>query len=164
MLTATLENLNSVNGDNLGSICYFEYFPKEWLTAPLSIDRSTQQVTGAISLLPDKLPLRADCRYDSVEYAEKPKSSKSGPYMELNLVAEVNKDIPSTSALLLTLKYHELIIIYHDKNGFSKIIGDQDAGMRLSPELTVEKETEGKTFYELTFSMESEYPAPFYTP
>lgn len=162
MITATIENINSTNGDNLGGICYFEYFPKQWLANPIAVNRSTQEVIGTIELIAGKSPLRADCRYDSVEYLEKPKNSKSGPYIEQNLVAEVNKDLPSTSALLLTLKYHELIIIYYDKNGYSKIIGDQDNALRLSPELTVEKETEGKTFYELTFSMESEYPAPFY--
>lgn len=162
MKKVVLQNLQSTRGDNFGAICFFYFFPIEWLIASTTTDPVTGEVVAHLFLDATRQPLRADCLAESMEYQEKNKASKSGPYSEKSLVGIINKDEAETSNQLAELRYYDLIVVYFNKNGKVKIIGDETAGMHLLYNQVDEKETTGKTFYELSFSFESEMPARIY--
>lgn len=162
MKKVILQNIESIRGDNFGAICFFYFFPIEWLLPSTSTDPGTGETVDHLFLDPSRQPLRADCLAESMEYQEKGKASKSGPYFEKSLSGVINKDVADKSAQLAQLRYHDLIVVYFDKNAQVKVIGDAAAGMHLLYNQVAEKETTGKTFYELTLSMESEMPSPFF--
>jgi len=162
MHTPALADLKSTYGSNKGGICYFEFCPKEWVAADLVMNPLQHTVTSSLQLLAGKTLLRADCLADSAGFSEKQKENKPGSFFEQKLSGVINKDELEKSLQLDTLRFHELVIIYYDKNGKKKIIGNRQHGMNVSSALEVEPTTAGKSFYLLELTHQTEHLSPFY--
>lgn len=162
MYTPPLTNLISTNGKNKGGMRYFEFCPIEWLAMDIIIHPTLRTVKIPISLLPGRTLLRATCLPESIGFSEPEGNSKSGSYKDQKLTGIINKDELEKSILLDTLRFHKLLVIYYDKNGAVKIIGNKQDGMNISSSMELEPTTAGKTFYQLTLTHQMEHTVPFY--
>ncbi len=163
MYTPPLTGFISTNGKNKGGMRYFLFCPIEWLAAEVQIDPIQRTVNVPVSLLPGRALLRGKCLADSAGLSETPATSKSGDFREYKLPGIVNLDEVQKSILFDTLRFHKMLVIYYDKNGNVKIIGNHKQGMDFSSGTQHEPATAGKTYYEITLTHQTEHPAPFYT-
>ena len=162
MYTPLLTGITSTNGSNKGGMRYFDFCPIDWLAADVLINPILRAVKTPVQLLAGKTMLRADCLTESMGFNEKQNESKPGTFHDQKLTGIINKDELLKSILLDTLGFYKLLVIYYDKNGIVKIIGNKTDGMAIKSALEVEPTTAGKTFYQLELTHQTEHKVPFY--
>lgn len=144
-------------------ICFIKAVPREWLLYPIAADFNTGKIIDEILLIEDRDFIKIDLVPDTYEFDEKPKSNRGGAYYEVTLQGNLNNITPETLLSLETLRHHELVVIFKDRRGRFKVIGDQDSGMTLR---FADKEDNtrqgGLQTVALDLTMDSEKAALFY--
>lgn len=154
--------LKPVTGAYTVGICSIKIAPREWLTANPIIDFSTGKITTALSFLSGKDFIEISLLQDTYIYDEKPKLNKEGSYFELSISGILNDISAATQQILNTYRYHEMVVIFEDKQKRLRIGGSKDAGMLFQWNNKETSAAGGNQVVSISLDMQSEYPAPFY--
>jgi hypothetical protein len=157
-----LTNIDSINGDNMGGICTFDFVAKEGIDDFADADALTGEALYAITLVPGFAWLTATCLRDSMEFTEDQQTAEAGSYFAQKLSGVINKDDIDMQALNDALRYKECIVIYTDRNGKKKLIGKPSKAMNFTSRLATGLEVKDKTAFCFEFTNESSERAMHY--
>ena len=155
------ENILLHEGSHIAGICKLQIAPREWLSSNIIIDFNTGKIKTAINFITGRNWLDIELTLPSFEFDEKPKSNKSGQYIELAVAGTINNFTASVQQVIETLRYSEFVVLLTDANNNMRLIGDAESGMVLSPDHSV-KNAVNEERLQLSFIMESETTAPIY--
>ena len=124
-------NLTHANGSTNAGICTIQIAPKEWLANPIIVDFNTGKVRAAATLIAGKNWISIEYIPLLNDYEVKPKENKSGPYYEVSFIGTLNNMDPVLEQSILSLRQHECVLIFKQRNNLKKIIGDTVTGMLL---------------------------------
>jgi hypothetical protein len=134
---------------------------KDWVVGEIEIDFNTGKVINAVELIDSKAWLAIQFTPKSYQLTEKPKTNKSGEYFEITIKGSLNRLTAISQQTLHNMKGFELVVIAMDKQKVKKLIGNKEHGMILNFEHDHSNDTQS---VDLSFSFDSEFAAPFYTP
>lgn len=155
-----LSDFAPANVENAGGICSFEFLPKDYLIDDVVLSIQSNQAFGSINTLQPWYQGRA--ANQSAGFTEVPKTTPSGIVYEQKVRFQVNKDTPDINTLMNALHYREYVVIYTDRNGQRKIIGNKTKGMKALVELNIGAAFLDRNYFTIELSLESDHPAPFY--
>lgn len=157
-----LVDIASINGENMGGICTFDFVPKEGIDDFTDADALTGEALYAVTLLPGYAWLTATCLRDSMEFTEEQQSNEAGSYFAQKLSGVINKDDVNMHALNDALRFKECLVIYTDRNGKKKLIGKPSKAMNYTARLATGLEVKDKTAFYFEFINESNDRAMHY--
>ena len=136
--------------------------PREWLATDPVVAFNTGTVLLPVTLLPGRQLLELEFTPESYDYDDKPKSNRGGPYHETTFTGLLNNLDVATLQVLNTMEYHQVVAILHDRQKRQRICGNSDAGMIFTFGQKIATSSNGTEIIQVSLSMESERPAPFY--
>lgn len=152
----------NVNGENMGGICSFVFAPKEWIEVYPQISADSNAATAAATLYAGRSWLAGQCLHDAQEFSEDQQRNEAGSFFLQKLSGVVNKDVPDMSTLMDAARFVECVVIYKDRNGIRKLIGNKDKAMTFTFRMATGTEVKDKTAFYFEFSHESANPAVHY--
>ena len=157
-----LTNLDNNNSDNLGGICSFVFAPKEWIQKDAEVHGLSGEASNAMTLLPSFNWLQGSCLRDSMEYTEEQQEVEAGTFYLQKLAGVVNKDATSVNVNDNALRYRECVVIYKDRNGVRKLIGNKKKAMNFISRLATGAEIKDKTAFYFSFEHQNNERALVY--
>jgi hypothetical protein len=154
--------LQTSYAENFGGLPYFLFVPREWIATAFYPDKKENVVNVAPTLIAGKDWLKAECLVDTMGYEEKEKVTTSGRYFVGTISGAILKDDVVKINLTDTLSFHELVVIYYDRNNTGRIIGNKDFGMRFKSDFTTGSHRADSTMYSFTLEISLTKRAPLY--
>lgn len=143
-------------------LCSIQLFRQEDVLTWPSEDPETGILSSSIVLKEGKLIYLLESIDPSRSFAETQKSSNAGYYFETTVTGSLMGSTAAHHLTIGTLIHHEWGMILRDKNGVTRLIGNQDSGADLLANYTTGQGTESRKT-ELTFKWQHPQPAPIYT-
>lgn len=143
-------------------VCTLKYFKWEDVLTWPDFDPETGVLASSIALKPGKFIYICDAINPSKAFSESQKNSPAGPYLENTVRGSLRG---STAAHFLTIGsmlHHQWGLLVPDKNGVTRLIGNQDTGADLVYDYTTGAGTDSRKT-ELVWKWEHPQPAPIYT-
>lgn len=156
-------DIQPASGSHIAGICSVYLIPRQWLTADPEVDYETGRVVNAVTLNLNRFWIRMDLLKPTYKFKEEPKDSKSGDFKEVTFTGDINFYNYQLQQQLETLRRCQLVVLLTDQNARRRIIGDTEAGMRMTYEHNVDNSS-GEERASISFTMDVEDPAPFYNP
>lgn len=155
-----LNNIAPQNVDNAGGVCSFEFLPKEQLLDEVALSIQDNKVLFPLSVaIPWFTALAAN---QTTGFIETPKRTESGLMYEQKVKFIIHKDTMPTNSLLYAMSFKEFVVIYKDRNGHRKIIGNRNKGMILTAELNIGTAFIDRNHFAVELYHESDRPSAFY--
>jgi hypothetical protein len=158
---APLGNLTNVS-PRPGGICTITLFKWEDVSVWPTIDPTTGVLQDAVQLLPGKSFYTVTASEKDRSYDEEDKEGGAGPYVEMRLNCQL---MGNDAALLLSLmaaQNQQFGIIYKDRDGMQRLIGNEDSGARILRKYST-GDVESSRKWQVGFSWSSQTNAPVYT-
>lgn len=155
-----LDNFAPVNAENAGGICSFEFLPKEYLVDDVMISINSNSCLAQPFTLQDWFVGKG--AHQSTKFTEVMKQTSSGPLYEQKVRFTVNKDEVNINTLLTAMAYREFVVIYKDRNGNKKIIGNKTKAMVVTVELNIGAAFMDRNYFTVEMTHDSDRPAAFY--
>lgn len=153
-------NIATNTGPHIAGICSVLVKPRQWFSS----DPVVQYETGRIieDAASDKNWIAISFIEDTLTFEETPKESKSGDYFETLITVTLNYFSFDLLQILETLRRCELVVLITDKNHRRRFIGTRYNGCQFRYGHETRNKTGGEQKVDITFTYESESPAPFY--
>lgn len=148
-------------GNHTAGILKILVAPKEWLTENIQEDFSTGVLVGPANFN-GKQFLELQFTQKSYEYNSDLKKNKQGDFYEITVSGIINNIFPNVIQTLETLKNHELIVAFKDRQQRNRLFGNTDAGAFLTyKEKNINKDA-GEQTIEITLTYQSKEAPKFY--
>lgn len=157
-----IDSIENSTKDNAGGLCYFHFVPKEWIQDDAELSIASNIVNAAISLAGSYQWLKAQCMQDTMGYTEAQEETPAGTKYVQTLVGEINGDNENMLQIMNALPHHEYVVIYTDRQGQRKLIGNKLKGMSFQAVYAIGSKYVDKQSYRLTLVHESAERAPLY--
>jgi hypothetical protein len=146
----------------LSGLCTIKYFRwQDVLTWPV-IDPLTGIIAAGITLKPGTYLYYADAVDSDRSFQEQQKDNPAGDYFDISIKATLRGSNAANIVTLQKMKQHQWGVIAEDRNGVTRLIGNQDSGADFSHNYSSGTiNTSRKT--EITFSWQHDLTAPIYT-
>lgn len=148
----------AVKSPGLCSIQYFKW--EDALTWP-EVDPETGMLSAAITLKPGKLLYLAESINPSRSFAESQKESLAGSYFDINVKCNLSGSTAAHPLTLGTMLHHQWGIIAADKNGVTRLIGNEDGGAKFLMDYSSGQGGDSRKT-ELIWNWSHSQPAPIY--
>lgn len=142
--------------------CSIKYFKWEDVLAWPIIDPQTGILSSAISLKPGKFIYLCGSINPSRSFSENEKDSSAGSYFEITAKGSLAGSNAAQILTLGTLKHHQWGLIITDKNGVTRLVGNEDSGAELVIDYTSGHGSDSRKT-ELTWKWLHPQPAPIYS-
>ena len=156
------DNLLLKPGATNAGISKIHVIPKQWLSSNIIVDFATGTVKDAISLFAGKSLIEFQFTPLSYDYEEKPKSSKSGSFINVSISGLINDVDDQQLQVIESFRYSELVVIAMDRKRRKRIIGNQEYGMIFSFDNKNSNNPNGIQKAQISLILDSEYYPPFY--
>lgn len=143
-------------------LCSVKYFKVEDVLFWPTVDPQTGMLADSLQLKPGKLLYLADSIDPSRSFSENQKDSLAGSYFEMTVKASLLGSTAAHPLTLGTLMHHKWGLLVEDKNGVTRMIGNEDAGADFIYDYSSGNGTESRKT-ELTWKWQHPMPAPIYT-
>lgn len=143
-------------------LCSIKIFRREDVLTWPSFDPETGVLASAITLKPGKLIYLLESTDPSRSFAENQKSGPGGYFTEHTVKATLRGSTAAHHLTIGTLMHHEWGMILKDKDGSTRLIGNQDTAADVLRDYTSGQATDSRKT-ELTFKWQHPQPAPIYT-
>lgn len=142
-------------------LCTISLFKHEDVLTWPEIDPQTGMLASGIELKPGKLLYLLDAIDPTKSFSETEKQAFAGNYMDILVKGNLRGSNAAHILTVGTMKQHEWGIIAKDKNGVTRLIGNQDSGADFLYDYTSGNGSESRKT-ELTFKWQHPEPAPIY--
>jgi len=143
-------------------LCSIKIFRREDVLSWPAFDPENGVLASAITLKPGKLIYLLESIDPSRSFSENQKSNGGGYYFEQTIKASLRGSTAAHHLTLGTLFHHEWGMIVKDKNGVTRLIGNQDTAADIITDYTTGQGADSRKT-ELTFKWQHPQPAPVYT-
>lgn len=143
-------------------VCSVRYFKIEDVLTWPEADPQTGILASAIALKPGKLMYLLGSINPSRVYSETPKDGSAGPYFDMIIKGSLMGSTAAHPLTIGTMLHHQWALIVTDKNGVTRLIGNQDSGADLIPSYSSGQGADSRRT-ELTFQWQHPQPAPIYS-
>jgi len=143
-------------------VCSIQYFKKEDVLTWPEEDPLTGMLASAVELKPGKLIYLAGSINPSRSFTETQKDSLAGQYFEMTVKASLSGSTAAHPLTLGTLMHHQWGLIVADKNGVTRLIGNEDACADFVMDYTTGQGSDSRKT-ELNWKWQHTQPAPIYT-
>ncbi len=143
-------------------LCSIKIFRREDVLTWPAFDPETGVLASAITLKPGKLIYLLESTDPSRNFSENQKSGPGGYFVEHTVKATLRGSTAAHHLTLGTLMHHEWGMILKDKDGSTRLIGNQDTAADVLRDYTSGQATDSRKT-ELTFKWQHPQPAPIYT-
>ncbi len=155
-----LNNFAPQNADNAAGVCSFEFLPKEQLIDDVALSIQDNKVLFPLTVvIPWFTALAAN---QTTGFIETPKRTDAGLMYEQKIKFIIHKDTMPINTLMYAMSFKEFVVIYRDRNGQRKIIGNKNKGMILTAELNIGTAFVDRNHFAVELYHESETPSAFY--
>lgn len=145
-----------------GGICSVRYIKQEDVLAWPEIDPSTGIMTSSITVRPGAYIYLCESISDTRAFDEQQKSSTGGEYFDITVKAGLRGSDAAQILTLQRMKHHQFVLIVTDRNGVTRLIGNEDSGADLFMNYTAgDPQSSRKT--ELAWKWQHPTTAPVYT-
>lgn len=159
-----MENIISSRGFNLGGISEIRVAPIEWITNLPDAEALNGSITVADAFIADKGWVTISPEHDATEMNILAKQGRSGAFFEQQVETIVNLIDLEKLLAFKDAMYRRLAVYLKDNNGLIIIIGSKYTGASLSYDVITNPAAEGKTFFKLKITYETENGAMVYAP
>lgn len=142
-------------------VCTIQLFKIEDVDVWPSIDPLTGIISSAITLKAGKFIYVIDAINPSKSFSENQKDSTAGDYFDILVKGSLRGSSAAQILTLGTMRNHQWGIIVPDKNGVTRLIGNEDSGADLVYDYTSGAGTDSRKT-ELTFKWQHPNQAPIY--
>ena len=149
-------------GSTNAGICAIRIAAKEWISGLILPDFNTGAVVNAIALLPGFNWLELEFTQPSHELEQTEKENKSGPYFEISYTGIINNMDAALQQSLESIKRHQVVAIFTQRNGLKKIIGDTETGMLLKHSNKIVNGSAASEVPVIELYIQSENPSTYY--
>lgn len=149
----------AVKSPGVCSISYFKW--EDVLTWP-AIDPETGILSAAITLKPGKFIYQCEAINPSKSFSESPKDSIAGPSFDIIVKASLVGSTAAHSLTLGTMMHHQWGLIIPDKNGVTRLIGNQDSGADIVPDYFSGQGGDSRKT-DIIWKWQHSQPAPIYS-
>ena len=143
-------------------VCSVKYFRWEDVLAWPAVNPETGILSSAITLKPGSYVYLCDAINPTKSFMESQRASSAGPYFENTIKGSLRGSTAAHFLTVATMLHHQWGLIVEDKNGVTRLIGNQDGGAELIYDYTTGQGTDSRKT-ELTWKWEHPLPAPIYT-
>ena len=152
-------HITNSTAENLGGVCSFQFVPKEWIAN--EIDMSLlYHVALEVELIPGAVWLDGFSMPGFTGYSEVPKNTPAGIVYSQTVQFKVNKDELQRRSILLAGNYYEYVVVYTDRNGQKRIIGNKSKGMTMLTRFGTGTTLGDNNTFLVELTHESDKPAP----
>lgn len=148
--------------DNAGGLCSFLFAPIDWIQTDALINNVTNKAQTAVILISGKTFLTAKCLQDSMQFNEVQKNVDGGIMYEQGLTGVINGDTEATNLAASQLPYYEFVVIYTNRKGEKKLIGNKLCGMKFNADLSTGAKFTDTASFVISLSKLSKERAHFY--
>jgi len=152
-------HLTNSTAENIGGICSFQFVPKEWIKDEINLSLQYHEALE-VELIPDAVWLDGFAMPGYTGYNEEPKETPAGILYTQTVQFKVNKDELQRRSLLLAGNYYEYVVVYTDRNGQKRIIGNKSKGMRMLTRFGTGTTVDANNTFLVELTHESDTPAP----
>lgn len=142
--------------------CSIKYFKWEDVLTWPAVDPETGILASAVTLKPGKFLYLCGSINPSRSFEENEKESGAGTYFESTIKGSLMGSSAAQILTLGTLKHHQWGLIVTDKNGVTRLIGNEDAGADIIIDYTSGQGSASRKT-ELTWKWLHPQPAPIYS-
>lgn len=142
-------------------VCSVKLFKWEDVLTWPDINPATGMISSSVALKPGKFIYLLESINPSREFSELEKKDAAGPYFEIKQTANLMGSSAAQILTLGTMMHHQWGLILSDKNGYQRLIGNQDSGADLVYDYNSGSGTESRKT-PLVFKWEHPQPAPIY--
>lgn len=143
-------------------VCSLKYFKWEDVLTWPDFNPETGVLASSLALKPGKFIYLCEAINPSKSFLETQKGSPAGPYIENTAKGSLRGSTAAHFLTIGTMMNHQWGLLVKDKNGVTRLIGNQDSGAELVYEYTSGSGTDSRKT-ELTWKWEHPQPAPIYT-
>ncbi len=155
-------HVSNSNAENIGGICSFQFVPKEWIANEIELSINIHEALEEVELIPDAVWLDGLSMPGYTGYTEEPKSTPAGIVYTQTVQFKVNKDELRRRTTLLAANYYEFVVVYTDRNGQKRIIGNKSKGMTMLTRFGTGTTVDSNNTFLVELTHESDMPAPGY--
>lgn len=143
-------------------LCSVKYFKIEDVLTWPAVDPETGMLLSSIELKPGKFLYLCESINSSRSFTETPKDSPAGPYYDISVTAQLMGSSAAQILIRGTLKHHRWGLIITDKNGVTRLIGNEDSGAEFIDEYESGNGPQSRKT-NITWRWQHPQPAPIYT-
>jgi hypothetical protein len=143
-------------------LCSIKYFKKEDVLTWPTLDPETGMLATAITLKPGKFIYICQAINPSKAFDESQKAAAAGPYFDMSVKGSLSGSTAAHFLTLGTMIHHQWGLIVPDKNGVTRLIGNQDSGADLAVDYSSGQGADSRKT-ELSWKWQHPQPAPIYT-
>lgn len=142
-------------------LCSIKYFRHEDVLTWPELHPVYGYIKDSIELKPDTYLYFAEAADSFRSFQESSKKSEAGDYFDISVEATLRGSSIGNILSLQTMMYHQWGIIVEDRNGVSRLIGNQDSGAKLMYDYTSGNRTDSRKT-QLRWQWEHPNAAPVY--
>ena len=150
-------------GLNIAGIIKIEYFPIDWIAVFPEFIADNNTITTPLSLIAGKSPLTMGAVPESIDYKERQRNTKQGPFNRQDFKLEVVTDNGFNNHQFNIMKRYRFVIVYTYYNGTRKLLGSPEYPFKFESSLESGKKPGGFLGYKLAFTSQNPEKAPFIT-
>lgn len=160
----SFSNILSERGFNLGGVSSFKVAPIEWITNLPPEEYDNESINYELIFISGKGWITVTPEHESTEVLFNAKSARGGTFSEMKLEATVNKTTIESFTSLRAAGFHRHALLVTDNNGQTILVGKRYHGCNLMFDVAINPLAEGKTFFKVTLTFETEFAPFFYIP
>lgn len=142
-------------------VCYVKYFRKQDVLAWPTVDPQTGLLNSSITLKPGAFLYLCESIDPSRNFSENQKDTLAGPYFDMTIKASLQGSTAAHPLTLGTMIHNQWGLIVKDKNGVTRLIGNEDGGAEFIMDYASGSGSESRKT-ELTWKWQHTQPAPIY--
>jgi hypothetical protein len=145
-----------------GGLCSIKYCKKEEVLTFPEINPETGLIESSLVLKPGGVLYYCAAIDQGRSFEEQHKSSTAGPYFEISVKGNLQGSSAANILSLQKMQHHQWVVIAEDRNGVTRLIGNQDSGADISHSYTTGTVTDSRKT-EISFKWQHPLSAPIYT-
>lgn len=115
----------------VGGLCKVFYILKRDVQKFPDVNPLTGIISSAIELKPGGTVYWCEAAESDRSFTEDVKESTAGRYLDIQVSAQLGGNSAANTLALDAMKFHQFILILHDRDGLQRLIGNEDAGATL---------------------------------
>ena len=146
--------------DNIPGLAEFWYVPVRDVA---SIAAPSTRIIDTLTLKTGKRFYKGYATVKTLQYTEPAEQTMHGTLYQCQLQGRVPGDIPNSSLLFTEMEEDEFILVFRDRNGQFRILGDRRRGCRFKADYDSASGPDQPNGYQFSFRLDTTHKAYYFT-
>ena len=156
-----VQNLSKAQQIYAPGLCDILFTPIENVLTWPEINPQTGGIDNDIELKPGSQLFSAEFEKDTNEFTEETKDATAGHFHDKAINATLPGNVAENVLAFATIKFHRFLVIFKDKSGHYRFMGDEDSGAKIDYRYT-SGDGGGSRNRDIKITWSSQHPAPIY--